>query len=137
MLWLDSEALSALAHPRTTPAREARVRALMHQARQLGEPVGTVAAVLAEVVRGRQADAAVFHVLKSKGLYVQVVDQPVAVQAGQTLGFIGEGSGMAVDAFLVAAADLDPARGVIATVDVGDISRLAAHLGKTGVVGIS
>jgi len=60
MLLLDSEALSALAHG---PAqRRDRVRALIALMRNRNLVVGTVAAVLAELVRGRPADAEVFAV---------------------------------------------------------------------------
>ena len=62
MLLLDSEALSAVAHG---PAvRRDRVRALIAEMRRRDLPVATVAAVLAEVVRGRPADSGVFAGLR-------------------------------------------------------------------------
>lgn len=88
-------------------------------------PIATVAAVLAEVVRGRPADAGVFAGLRRERVEVHPVDSRTGVRAGQLLGSVGAGSELAVDAFLVADADL---RGgaVIATCDAGDLERLAA-----------
>lgn len=124
MLVLDSEALSAIAHG---PAlRRDRVRALAGEMRRRGLPVATVAAVLAEVVRGRSADAAVFAGLRRERVLVHPVDTRVGVRAGQLLGRIRAGSECAVDAFVVAATNV-AGGGIIATVDVADISRLAAH----------
>lgn len=88
-------------------------------------PVATVAAILAEVVRGRPADAGVFAGLRRERVQVHPVDRRVGVRAGQLLGAVGAGSELAIDAFLVADADL---RGgaVIATCDAVDLGRLAA-----------
>jgi predicted nucleic acid-binding protein len=124
MLLLDSEALSAIAHG---PAgRRDRVRALITEMRRRELPITTVAAVLAEVVRGRAADAAVFAGLRRQRVEVRPVDTAVGVRAGQLLGAVGAGSELAVDAFVVAVADL--ARGaVVATVDTGDLTRLASR----------
>jgi predicted nucleic acid-binding protein len=124
MLLLDSEALSAIAHG---PAqRRDRVRALVAEMRRRGRETATVAAVLAEVVRGRRADAAVFAGLRRERVVVHPVDTRTGVRAGQLLGSIGAGSELAVDAFLVAAADL-AGGAVIATADVGDLERLASR----------
>lgn len=130
MLLLDSDALSAVAHG---PAhRRDRVRALVAEMRSRELPIATVAAVLAEVVRGRPADAGVFAGLRRDRVEVHAVDTPVGVRAGQLLGAIDAGSAMAVDAFLVADADL---RGgaVIATCDPDDLGRLAAVAGRVTV----
>lgn len=124
MLLLDSEALSILAHG--PAARRERVRALVFEARRQRHPVATVAAVLAEVVRGRRADAAVFAGLRRDRVEVRPVDVRVGVRAGQLLGHVGAGSELAIDAFMVAVADLGGGA-VIATVDVDDVERLAAH----------
>ncbi len=88
-------------------------------------PIATVAAVLAEVVRGRPADAGVFAGLRRERVEVHAVDSRTGVRAGQLLGAVGTGSEMAIDAFLVADADL---RGgaVIATCDTDDLRRLAS-----------
>jgi predicted nucleic acid-binding protein len=124
MLLLDSEALSAMSHG---PARRRdRVRALIAEMRRREQPIATVAAVLAEVVRGRRADAAVFASLRRDRVEVRPVDARVAVRAGQLLGKVRAGSELAVDAFVVAVADL-AGGGIIATIDVRDLERLAGH----------
>lgn len=122
MLLLDSEAISSVAHG--PAARRDRVRALAIEMRSRDLPIATVAAVLAEVVRGRPADAGVFAGMRRERVEVHPVDSRTAVRAGQLLGGMGAGSELAVDAFLVADADL---RGgaVIATCDTGDLERLA------------
>jgi predicted nucleic acid-binding protein len=125
MLLLDSEAISALSHG---PAdRRDRVRALIVQMRRRELPVATAATVLAEVVRGRRADAAVFAGMRRDRVEVRVVDSRVAIRAGQLLGRLRAGSELAVDSFTVAVADL-AGGAVIATTDVTDIERLAARL---------
>ncbi len=123
MLLLDSEAISAIAHG--PDHRRDRVRALVTEMRSRELPIATVAAVLAEVVRGRPADAALFAGLRRHRVEVHAVDTRVGVRAGQLLGTIGAGSEMAVDAFLIADADL---RGgaIVATCDPDDLGRLAS-----------
>jgi predicted nucleic acid-binding protein len=129
MLLLDSEAISCIAHgPRE---RRDRVRALIAVARRGNRSVGTVAAVLAEVVRGHPRDAAVFGGLRRERVEVHRVDTRVAVRAGQLLERSDLSSADAIDAFVVAVADL-LGGAVIATVDPADLGRLAAH--GTGVV---
>lgn len=124
MLLLDSEALSAIA---TGPsARRFAVRSLIVQTQSSGRPIATVAAVLAEVVRGRPADAAIFSALRRHRVEVRPVDRRVGVGAGRLLGAVGAGSELAVDAFVIASAEL-AGGAVVATVDVGDLERLAAH----------
>jgi predicted nucleic acid-binding protein len=133
MLLLDSEALSAIA---SGPAqRRDRVRALIAVMRRRELPVGTVAAVLAEVVRGRRADAAVFAGLRRERVQVYPVDSRVGVRAGQLLGAARSGSALAIDAFLVAVADL-AGGAVIATVDTDDLERLAGHASSVNVASI-
>ncbi|WP_109510325.1 PIN domain-containing protein [Nocardioides speluncae] len=133
MLLLDSEALSAVAHG---PAvRRDRVRALIAQARDREYSVATVSAVLAEVVRGRSADAAVFSGLRRERVTVHPVDSRVGVRAGQLLGAAGSGSELAIDAFLVAVADL-AGGAVVATVDVTDLSALAAQTDRVTIAPI-
>lgn len=124
MLLLDSEALSAIAYG--PGHRRDRVRALIGEMRRRELPVGTVAAVLAEVVRGRQRDAGVFAGLRRERVEVYPVDTRAGVRAGQLLGATRSGSEHAVDAFVVAVADL-AGGAVIATVDTRDMDRLAAH----------
>jgi predicted nucleic acid-binding protein len=133
MLLLDSEALSALAHG--PPLRRDRVRALVGAMRARRLPIATVAALLAEVVRGRPADAGVFAGLRRERVEVLPVDTRVGVRAGQLLGRIGAGSEMAIDAFTVAAADL-AGGAVVATVDAQDLGLLAARASKVTIADI-
>jgi predicted nucleic acid-binding protein len=130
MLLLDREALSAVAHG--PPSRRDRVRALVAAMRGRGLPVGTVASVLAEVVRERPADAGVFAALRRERVEVHPVDTRVGVRAGRLLGRVGAGSEMAVDAFTVAVADL-AGGAVVATSDPRDLERLAAHAERVAV----
>jgi predicted nucleic acid-binding protein len=131
MLLLDSEALSCVAHG---PAqRRDRVRALVAEMRARELPVGTVAAVLAEVVRGRPQDAAVFSGLRRNRVEVYPVDTRIGVRAGHLLGRLSAGSDRAVDAFIVAAADL-AGGAVVATADVRDLRRLADYAERVVVV---
>jgi predicted nucleic acid-binding protein len=124
VLLLDSEAISAVAHgPRE---RSDRVRALLLEARRGYPPIGTVAAVLAELIRGRREDAAVYSAVRREELRVYAIDRNVGIRAGQLLGAAGAGSELAIDAFLVAVADLEGGA-VIATTDELDLRRLAAH----------
>jgi predicted nucleic acid-binding protein len=133
MLLLDSEALSAVS---AGPAqRRDRVRALVAEMRRRELPVATVAAILAEVVRGRRADAKVFSGLRRERVEVYPVDTRVGVRAGQLLGACRRGSNLAVDAFVVAVADL-AGGGIIATVDVDDLELLAAYANRVKVVSI-
>ncbi|MEQ1855375.1 MAG: hypothetical protein ABL963_02840 [Longimicrobiales bacterium] len=134
MLLLDSEAISAVAHG--PPARRDRVRALIATVRGRDRPVATVAAVLAEVVRGRAADAGVFAGLRRERVQVYPVDTRAGVRAGQLLGQIGAGPELAVDAFVVAVADLEGGA-IIASVDVADLERLAAHAAGVTVADIA
>jgi predicted nucleic acid-binding protein len=133
MLLLDSEAISAMS--RGPAQRRDRVRALIAEMRRRNLPVGTVAAVLAEVVRGRAADASVFAGLRRERVQVHPVDTRTGVRAGQLLGAARRGSDVAVDAFVVAVADL-AGGAVIATVDVADMNALAVHAKDVKVVSI-
>ncbi|MGH3548733.1 MAG: hypothetical protein ACRDQU_11615 [Pseudonocardiaceae bacterium] len=81
MLLLDSEALSAIAQG--PASRRDQVRALIVEMRRRDLPIATVAAVLAEVVRGRPADAGVFAGLRRERVMVYPVDTRVGVRAGQ------------------------------------------------------
>jgi len=133
MLLLDSEAISAIAHGPAT--RRDRVRALVTEMRRRELPIGTVAAVLAEVVRGRAQDAGVFAGLRRERVEVYPVDTRVGVRAGQLLGSIGEGSERAIDSFIVAVADL-AGGAIVATVDVDDLELLAGHISNVVIADI-
>jgi predicted nucleic acid-binding protein len=111
------------------------VRALVREMRQRERSVGTVAAVLAEVVRGHARDAGVFAGLRRERVEVHPVDSRVGVRAGQLLGATRAGSERAVDAFVVAVADL-VGGAVIATVDVADLELLAQHAANVVIAGI-
>lgn len=134
MLLLDAEALSAVAHG--PEARRNKVRGLIVQMRARELPIATVASVLAEVVRGRAADAGVFASLRRERVYVHAVDTRTGVRAGQLLGRIRAGSEMAVDAFTVAVADL-AGGAIVATTDPRDLQRLAAHAADVHVADIT
>ena len=134
MLLLDSEALSALSHG--PPRRRDKVRALVLAMRRRELPIATVAAVLAEVVRGRPADAAVFSSLRRDRVEVRPIDSRVGVRAGHLLGRAGAGSELAVDAFVVAVADL-AGGALIATTDPGDLERLAADVARVRVIDVT
>jgi predicted nucleic acid-binding protein len=133
MLLLDGEAISAVAHG--PAARRDKVRALIVEMRARELPVATVASILAEVVRGRRADAAVFAGLRRERVQVQTVDTRVGVRAGQLLGSVSAGSEMAVDAFTVAVADL-AGGAIVATADPDDLQRLATHASNVSVADI-
>jgi predicted nucleic acid-binding protein len=133
VLLLDSEALSAIAHG--PPQRRDRVRALIAEMRARELPVAVAASVLAEVVRGRPADAGVFAGVRRERVEVRAVDARAGVRAGQLLGSVGAGSEMAVDAFTVAVADL-AGGAIIATSDTEDMQRLAAYGSRISVADI-
>jgi predicted nucleic acid-binding protein len=134
MLLLDSEALSAIAHG---PAeRRDKVRSLVAEMRRRERSIGTVAAVLAEVVRGRPVDAGVFAGLRRERVEVYPVDSRVGVRAGQILGAAGVSSELAVDAFVVAVGDL-AGGALVATVDEHDLERLAAHTSAVRIANIA
>lgn len=133
MLLLDSEALSALSHG--PPGRRDRVRALVAEMRRREKPIAVAAAVLAEVVRGRRADAAVFSGLRRDRVEVRPVDARVGVRAGQLLGAVRAGSELAVDAFTVAVADV-AGGAIVATTDPDDLERLAARAKHVVVVDV-
>ncbi|MHB8328459.1 MAG: PIN domain-containing protein [Acidimicrobiales bacterium] len=133
MLLLDSEAISAVAHG--PAARRNRVRALIAEMRRRELPVGTVAAVLAEVVRGHPRDAGVFAGLRRERVQVHPVDTRVGVRAGQLLGSARSGSERAIDAFIVAVADL-VGGAIVATTDATDLELLAAYASNVMVADI-
>lgn len=133
MLLLDSEAISAVAHG--PAACRDRVRALIAAMSRRELPIATVSVVLAEVVRGRPQDAAVFSCLRGERVLVHPVDSRAGVRAGRLLGAVRHRSDRAVDACLVAVADL-AGGALIATVDVDDLEKLAAHSKNVGVVSV-
>jgi len=67
---------------------------------------------------------------------VYPIDTRAGVRAGQLLGRIGKGSALAVDAFVVAVADVEGGA-VVASVDVSDMERLAAFASNVTVADIA
>lgn len=67
-----------------------------------------------------------FAGLRRERVEVYPVDTRTGVRAGQLLGRIRAGSQLAVDAFLVASADV-LGGAIVATSDPDDLRRLAAH----------
>jgi hypothetical protein len=124
-LILDSEALNALAKRIERGFLADRVRAILEVAMQRGGLVRVPAPVLAEVCRGPRFDAAVNHVLSSRGVRVENLTESIARRAGALLAKAKLSSTHAVDAFVVATAAEFPSA-VIATGNAGDIARLAA-----------
>jgi len=124
-LILDSEALSALARPRSAPRRHERVRAAMRTAQQRREPVRIPSATLVELYRGGGIDEAIDLEL-GRG-YAKVVTTGVRIArvAGHLLAVVGAGSEMAIDALVVATA-VRLGGGLILTNDPTDLERLAA-----------
>ncbi|HZF51942.1 MAG TPA: PIN domain-containing protein [Polyangiaceae bacterium] len=124
-LILDSEALNALAKRIERGVLADRVRTILEVAMQRGGLVRVPAPVLAEVCRGPRFDAAVNHVLSSRGVRVENLTESIARRAGALLAKAKLSSTHAVDAFVVATAAEFPSA-VIATGNAGDIARLAA-----------
>jgi predicted nucleic acid-binding protein len=134
-LILDSEALSALARPRSTPIRHQRVRAAMRSAQRRGEPVRVPSAVLVELYRGSGADEAIDLEL-NRG-YARVVTTGVRIAriAGHLLASIGAGSELAVDALVVGTA-IRLGGGLILTHDPGDLERLASMYSNVRITAV-
>jgi hypothetical protein len=81
-LILDSGALNALAKRIERGFLADRVRAILEVAMQRGGLVRVPAPVLAEVCRGPRFDAAVNHVLSSRGVRVENLTESIARRAG-------------------------------------------------------
>lgn len=122
---LDSEALDALAHPKSRGAALTRARAILSIALDRRALVRVPAPVLAELYRGPRHDPALDRVLSDRGIGVVELTPGMARAAGHLLARAQLGSAHAVDAFVVATA-LTFTRAVIATSDPDDIGRLAA-----------
>ncbi len=132
-LILDSEALSALARPRSAPQRHERVRAAMRSAQRRREPVRVPAATLLELYRGAGTDEAVDLELGRGYARVVTTGVRIAQVAGHLLASIGAGSEMAIDALVVATA-VRLGGGLILTHDPADLERLAAGQPNVRVV---
>jgi predicted nucleic acid-binding protein len=108
----------------------------MSSTRDRDLPVATPAAILAEVFRGRPADAGVFAALRRERVQVYLVDTRSGVRAGELLGMARAGSELAVDAFVVATADL-AGGAIVATVDVSDMQLLAAGAANVAIADLN
>ena len=124
-LILDAEAVHALANPRARGVLRERARAILTVAHERRALVRIPAPVLAEVCRGPRFDAAVDHLLHSRGLVVCDLTPAIARRAGGLLAHSRLSSAHAVDAFVVATA-LEFDRAIIATGDPADLRRLAS-----------
>ena len=76
-----------------------------------------------------------FAGLRRERVEVRPVDVAVGVRAGRLLGAVAAGSELAVDAFIVAVADL-AGGAVIATTDIDDLTRLASHAQRVSIAAI-
>jgi predicted nucleic acid-binding protein len=134
-LILDSEALSALARPRSAPGRHELVRAAMRSAQRRREPVRVPAVTLLELYRGSGTDE-VIDVELGRG-YAKVITTGIRIAriAGHLLGSIGGASDLAVDALVVATA-IRLGGGLILTHDPSDLQRLAADHPNVRVVAV-
>jgi predicted nucleic acid-binding protein len=134
-LILDSEAVNALARPTERHALFERARAIITVAYERRAQVRVPAPVLAELYSGPRFDAAIDHLLKSRGLVVVELTQELARIAGGLLAKAKLPSSHAVDAFIVATAmSFDTA--VIATADPDDIRRLAGRQRRITVLAL-
>ena len=115
-LILDSGAVIALAR------NDARARAVLTAAWEIGADVAIPAIVLAETVRGASDDAPVNRLVKAVG---QV--SPVSEHVGRTAGGLlrASGSNATVDAVVVATA-VAAGGAVVLTSDPNDLRALAA-----------
>jgi hypothetical protein len=104
-------------------------------AHEEGALVRVPAPVLAELCRGRPADAAVNRVLNGRGIVVVDLAANTARRAGALLARARLDSAHAVDAFVVATA-IEFGSAVIATGDPEDIGRLSAGLRDVRVFAI-
>jgi predicted nucleic acid-binding protein len=135
VLVLDSEALSALAHPQRDAFRHQRVRASMRSAHDRNAPVRVPSAVLVELYRGGDTDEAIDAVLARGFAQVITTGARIARIAGQLLAAVGSGSELAIDA-LVVATTIRLGGGVIATHDPDDLKLLAAGHPNVAVAAI-
>jgi predicted nucleic acid-binding protein len=125
---LDSEAVSALAHPTERGSAAKRSQAVLEAIERRGGIARIPAPVLVEVARGSQRTAAVGRVIKTAK--VTDTDRHIAERAGGLLEMLRLDSCHAVDALVVAtAASLGTA--IVLTGDPDDMRALAGLV--TGV----
>lgn len=135
VLILDSEALSALAHPHESPLRHRLVRAALRSASLRRHPVRVPSAILVELYRGAGADQAIDHELRRGYARVVTTGLRIARIAGHLLARAGRGSETAVDALVVATA-VRLGGGLIVTHDPKDLELLAADHPNVHIVAV-
>jgi predicted nucleic acid-binding protein len=133
VLILDTEALSALARPRSARQRHERVRAAMRSAERRNEPVRVPSAVLVELYRGAGTDEAIDQVLGRGFARVVTTGVRIARIAGHLLALAGRDSDLAIDALVVATA-VRLGGGLVLTHDPGHLELLAANHPNVQVV---
>ena len=120
---LDSEAVSALAHPRERAVAARRAQAVLTEAARRNALVRIPSPVLAEVYRGSRRDAAVDRIV-GRGNRIVALSQTIARRAGALLARDGLDSCHAVDATVVATA-IRFGGAVVMTSDANDLESLA------------
>lgn len=135
VLVLDSEAVSALAHPKQDATRHDLVRAALRSAHTRNIPVRIPSAVLVKLCRGGGADEAIDQLLARGFSQVVATGARIARVAGHLLADAQAGSELAIDALVVATA-VRCGGGAIVTHDPADISLLAAQHPNVSVISI-
>lgn len=135
VLILDSEALSALARPHENPERHLRVRAALRSAARGNRSVRVPSAVLVELYRGRGRDEPIDRVLGGGFTRVVTTGARIARHAGHLLADADRGSGMAVDALVVATA-IRLGGGLVVTDDPHDLELLAGNHPAVRIVAV-
>jgi len=131
---LDAEALASLAG---RPGRRSQeVRAALRAAARLRREVVVPSVILAELYRGPRHNSMVDACLsRETGIRVRDTDRSLARIVGGVLAAAQAGSEHLADAHVIAAA-VELGGGLVLTVDVEDLGRLAASYGNVTVVGL-
>lgn len=124
-LVLDSEAMSALAGPNSAAKRQ--VRRSMEAAARSSCPVLVPTVVLAELYRAPNRNALIDSCLSRErgGVALRDTDRSLARLVGRILSEAHAGSGLLVDAHVIATA-VEGGGGVVLTSDPKDLRRLGA-----------
>jgi hypothetical protein len=130
---LDAEALAALGRP---GRRGLEVRAALRAAARLRREVVVPSVILAELYRGPRHNSLVDACLsRETGIRVRDTDRSLARIVGGVLAAAEAGSEHLADAHVIATA-VELGGGLALTVDVEDLSRLAASYANVMVVGL-
>lgn len=131
---LDAEALAALAGG--LGRRGLEVRAALRAAARLHREVVVPSVILAELYRGPRHNPLVDACLsRETGIRVRDTDRPLARIVGGVLAAAQAGSEHLADAHVIAAA-VELGGGIALTVDIEDLSRLAASYGSVTIVAL-